>query len=410
MAPTASERLRRSLVTDLRMRGLIRSDRVATAFLEVARERFVPAALAAGGLEAVYHDEAIVTKRDTRGLPLSSSSQPAIMAQMLELLDPRPGDRVLEIGAGTGYNAALLAHLVGPRGHVTSVDIDPDLARKARRSIRLAGSRVSIAVGDGRHGHPDAAPYDRIMVTACADELPRAWLDQLAPGGRLELPLRVDPEGAAIQLIPVLERRGPTLHSVGLTWGWFMPLHSGDGGRRPPPTALSASHMVQGRHTSLAALSGPGIERLSARAARALLAALLANSQPARQQGMTELGGTRPPLLLLYLLLSIPDSRRVSLTSKDRQGIGIIHPPSESLAVVSMRRPWNDSSPPRPVRARWRLDAYGNDRAADELERLLLAWQELQQAGRTELHITAGGRTDALQLRFAWGRPAPSGP
>jgi hypothetical protein len=315
---------------------------------------------------------------------------------------------VLEIGAGTGYNAALLAHIVGQRGRVTSVDIDPEVARKARRSIRQAGSRVSIAVGDGRRGHPGSAPYDRIIVTACADELPRAWLEQLVPGGRLELPLRLDPEGAAIQLIPVLERRDPSLQSVGMTWGWFMPLHSGGGGLRPPPTALSASHMAKGRHTPLAALSGAGIDRLSTRAARALLAAVLAGSRPARRQGMTELGGTRPPLLLLYLLLSIPDSRRISLTSKERQGVGIVHPRSQSLAVVSMRRPWKDSSPPRPVRARWRLDAYGNDRAANELEQLLSAWRELQQAGRTELHITAGGRTDALQLRFTWGPPGRS--
>ena len=78
-------------------------------------------------------------KRDSRGMPLSSSSQPSLMAEMLELLALRPGDRVLEIGTGTGYNAALLRHLVGPKGHVTSVDVDAALVRAARRSLRDAG-------------------------------------------------------------------------------------------------------------------------------------------------------------------------------------------------------------------------------------------------------------------------------
>jgi len=402
MARTVSERLRRSLVADLRTAGAIASELVEGAFLAVPRERFVPEALAEGGLQAVYRDDAIVTRRDARGFALSSSSQPTIMARMLELLAPHPGHHVLEIGAGTGYNAGLMAHIVGSRGRVTSIDIDPEIARKARRCLREAGYPASIAIGDGRRGHPEGAPYDRIIATACADEIPRAWLDQLADGGRLALPLRLDPDGAAIQLIPVLKRHGNRLLSVGLTWGGFMPLHGGDGGWRPPPATLSAIRLAKGRHTSLVSISGAGLKRLSARAARELLASLLADSIPPRRQGMTGLGGPRPPLLLLYLLLNIPASERVSLNNGRRLGVGIIRPRDQGLAVVSVRSPWRRGADERKVSARWRLDAYGESSAAIELDQLLTEWRELERAGQTQLRITAQGRARALRLKFDW--------
>jgi protein-L-isoaspartate(D-aspartate) O-methyltransferase len=267
---TSSERLRSRLVKDLRGKGVIASDAVQAAFLAVPRERFIPEAATEHGLEAIYRDQAIVTKRDPRGIPLSSSSQPALMAKMLELLAPRPGDRVLEIGTGTGYNAALLAEMVGSRGRVTSVDVDAGLARRARPALREAGYRVSVKVADGRAGHPSGAPYDRIIVTACADEIPNAWREQLADGARIELPLRLDPDGAAIQVIPVLQREGDRLRSTALTWGGFMPLHSGDGGWRPLPATLAANRSVKGRHTSLVSLSGAGLDQLPTHAAREL--------------------------------------------------------------------------------------------------------------------------------------------
>ncbi len=397
-----SELLRRRLVGELRARGVIRSELVETAFLTVPRERFLAGVASERGLEAVYRDDAIVTKRDGRGMPLSSSSQPALMAEMLELLALRPGERVLEVGSGTGYNAALLAHIVGSKGTVTSVDIDAEVARRARQALRKAGCRASIVEGDGRRGHPGAAPYDRIIVTACADEIPTAWFDQLAEGGRLELPLRLDPDGAAIQMIPVLERRGNRLRSVALTWGGFMPLHGGDGGWRPAPAALSASRSVNGKHHSLLSISGAGLEQLKADVARELLAAVLAKRSRARSQGVTEMSGARPPLLLIYLLLRIPAARRVSVSHEGRLGVGMID--RKSLAVVSLRSPWRSDAGGRGARARWRLDAYGNDSAAIRLERLLAEWRALQRTGQTTLQVTAHRRAGAVPLRFAWSR------
>src|SRR4051812_11972496 len=186
-ARTRSEELRGELVETLEGAGWIRSAAVRDALLETPRELFLPEHAERDGLEAVYRDEAIVTKRSRHGMPLSSSSQPAIMALMLEQLELAEGMRILEIGAGTGYNAALLARLVGPAGSVTTVDVDPELARGARRALRAAGRKARVVVGDGRHGFADRAPYDRIVVTASAEAIPRPWLDQLAGYGALQV-------------------------------------------------------------------------------------------------------------------------------------------------------------------------------------------------------------------------------
>ncbi len=107
MPDPSSAALRRGLVDHLRTRGHLRDDRVAAAFAAVPRELFLAEHAERHGLADVYRDDAIVTQRDPAGTPTSSSSQPAIMAEMLEMLDLRAGQRVLEIGAGTGYNAAL---------------------------------------------------------------------------------------------------------------------------------------------------------------------------------------------------------------------------------------------------------------------------------------------------------------
>lgn len=154
----------------------------------VPRHLFVPDVT----IERAYSPGAVVTHRDAEGVALSSASAPGTVAVMLDQLDVQPGHRVLEIGAGTGYNAALLAHLVGPAGKVTTVDIDREVVRGARECLAAAGYRgVSVFCGDGEFGYADHAPYDRIVVTAGAWDLPPAWVDQLAPSGRLVVPLRM---------------------------------------------------------------------------------------------------------------------------------------------------------------------------------------------------------------------------
>ncbi len=153
----------------------------------VPRHLFVPAA----PVQEAYDDQAVITKSDADGAALSCASVPSIVAMMLDQLDIHPGDRILEIGAGTGYNAALLADLTGPSGHVTTVDIDEEVTAQARQALNATGYRhVHVATADGALGDAGHAPYDRIIVTVGAWDIPPAWWAQLEPGGRLVVPLR----------------------------------------------------------------------------------------------------------------------------------------------------------------------------------------------------------------------------
>jgi protein-L-isoaspartate(D-aspartate) O-methyltransferase len=178
--------LRERLATRVVAANRIGSERVAAALHAVPRHLFLPDLRP----ELAYHDDAIVTKRDASGQPVSSSSQPAIMAIMLDQLDLAPGQRVLEIGAGTGYNAALISHIVAPSGQVTSVDIDGELAEAAREHLASAGySDVTVACADGAEGYPEHAPYDRVIATVGVSDLARAWFDQAGPDARIVVPL-----------------------------------------------------------------------------------------------------------------------------------------------------------------------------------------------------------------------------
>jgi protein-L-isoaspartate(D-aspartate) O-methyltransferase len=214
-APAGHADLRERLVATLERAGSIRTERVAAAFRAVPRHVFLPDVAP----KAAYRDEAHVTRRGADGRPTSSSSQPAIMAVMLEQLGVEPGHAVLEIGAGTGYNAALLAELAGPDGSVVTVDLDADLVAGARARLAALGvANVTVAHGDGGFGWPPGAPYDRIVLTVGAADLAPAWIDQLAAAGRLVLPLSL--RGAQRSI--AFERAGQDLVSVSCRACGFM--------------------------------------------------------------------------------------------------------------------------------------------------------------------------------------------
>ncbi|KAB2344839.1 methyltransferase, FxLD system [Actinomadura rudentiformis] len=183
-----SPALRAAMVGELRELGAITSAPVAEAVSKVPRHLFVPGQ----PLEAAYAiDQALVIKRDEAGTALSSLSSAHIQSVMLEQADVQPGMQVLEIGSG-GYNAALLAELVGEEGAVVSLDIDPEITERARACLDTAGyEQVKVAVGDAEHGLPDEDAFDRIIVTAGAWDIPPAWRTQLTPRGRLIVPLRL---------------------------------------------------------------------------------------------------------------------------------------------------------------------------------------------------------------------------
>jgi protein-L-isoaspartate(D-aspartate) O-methyltransferase len=213
-----ARRRNRELVAHLQEIGVLTDPAVTAAFHAVLRHQFLPGRR----LSYVYEDTAIPTKTDDKGIALSSSSQPAIMALMLQQLELEPGHRVLEIGAGTGYNAALMSHLVGPLGAVHSLDIDEELCLQARANLEGAGVRgVDVVHADGAEGRAEAAPFDRIMVTASVSDLALPWLHQLRDGGKLVAPLAL---AGPSHLCVAFTRRGGALASESLSCCGFLPL------------------------------------------------------------------------------------------------------------------------------------------------------------------------------------------
>jgi protein-L-isoaspartate(D-aspartate) O-methyltransferase len=184
----AAAKLRDEMVGELIDDGVITSEAVESAMREVPRHLFTPDA----SLDEAYRPyDSVVTVRDAEGRALSSVSAPQLQAFMLEQAGIEPGMRVLEVGSG-GYNAALLAELAGPGGEVTSMDIDPQVTSRARRLLTLAGyPRVAVVLRDAEDGVPSRAPFDRILITAGAWDVPSAWIAQLAEDGQLLVPLRI---------------------------------------------------------------------------------------------------------------------------------------------------------------------------------------------------------------------------
>lgn len=188
-----------------------------------------------GWLDAVYSDQVLVTQYGVVGktddgreirAATSSASMPHAVMSMLERLEVHDGHRVLEIGTGTGYNAALLCQRLGA-DRVVSVDIDPTLVDVARERLARAGHRPTLAATDGAGGFPPAAPFDRILATCSVNDIPAPWIDQLAPAGKIVTPL----QGGSAGALAVLTKTGEheAVGRIDAYQVYFMPLRRAAG-------------------------------------------------------------------------------------------------------------------------------------------------------------------------------------
>ena len=369
---------------------MIRSAALRAAFLAVPRELFVPETASKSGLEAVYRDEAIPTKLADNGAPISSSSQPAIMAEMLDRLALEQGMRVLEIGAGTGYNAALLSQLVGATGRVDTIDIDADTARRARRALRAGGYRVRVVVGDGREAVAGLARYDRIIVTASSDTVPYAWFEQLVDGGIVEVPLRLR-EAAGAHVIASLQKNGRGFRSVSIVCGGFMPLRDSGEPRLPwSMRSLTVTDLTGDAPQPVRQLSGAALVRLSPAAKRRLLAVSLKDPRR-RSLGMR----ANAEALVLYLSTALPVSGAVTVLPE--WGVGLISRDGRSLAYVSGRA----SNNRRTISS---LAAQGTAAAERQLAAAIRTWDDLGRPGPEQLIIEVAYDGTLPRLRSRWSQ------
>lgn len=178
-----------SLVELLRERGLLHNPKIAAAFEQVQRHRFLPDV----ALEKVYTDTSVTVRVDATGESVCSATQPSMLAFMLNQLELQPGHNVLEIGTGTGYTVALMRHILGDSGTITTLEIDPDISQLAEENLTQAGvHQYNLVTVDGAEGYAPRAAYDRIIATAGIWDIPKAWLRQLKPDGRIVAPVWLD--------------------------------------------------------------------------------------------------------------------------------------------------------------------------------------------------------------------------
>jgi protein-L-isoaspartate(D-aspartate) O-methyltransferase len=218
-------------------------------------------------LELVYSDEALLTRLDDQGRATSSTSQPSLVVVMLELLDLAPGMKVLEIGAGTGYNAALMAELVGDPALVTTIDIQPEVVAQTSRLLERAGyGGIQVLEGDGALGHNEGAPYERVVATVGCPDISWAWAEQLTDEGLMLIPFQHGGPGAA----PLVELRRENGHLAGRfpAYAGFMPLQGSMAGPNLWPSELPSPGDEPQTFPLFPALEASGMDWVSYRAGR----------------------------------------------------------------------------------------------------------------------------------------------
>jgi len=399
-----ADALRAAMVDEMRKRGDIRTDEMAAAFHAVPRHVFAPGE----PLEAAYRsDDVVITKRDEHGIAISSVSAPPIQAIMLDQAELRRGMRILEIGSG-GYNAALIAELVGAEGEVITVDIDPDVVDRARVCLAEAGYPwVNVMLADAEGGVPDHAPYDRIIVTAGAWDIPPAWSDQLADGGLFVVPLRL----RGLTRSVAFERDDERLVSRGYRLCGFVPMQ-GAGANRERLILLHGEEVglrVDGEHQVDAdrlreALAEPRVERWSG----------------------VEVGGFEPFDELDLWLATVVDEFGLLAAKKTAIDSGLVAASTRMGAktvVAGGTFAYRASRPTSTARTTFEFGVYAHgpdaESLADEYVDLIRTWDrdhrrgreariEVYPAGTPDADIPEGRVIDKKHTRVVISWPPPS--
>ncbi|MFD0352063.1 methyltransferase, FxLD system [Kitasatospora aburaviensis] len=377
-----------------------------------------PSLRAGGGLaDAYHHDLALITRRDELSRATSSVSAVWLQADMLENARLRPGAAVLEVGSG-GYNAALIAHVVGPTGRVVTVDLDPFVVERTRRFTAETGIRNIVAVrGDGALGAPAAAVprggFDAIIVTYNAWDIAPAWREQLAEGGHLVVPLEVHGYTRAI----TLKRRGEELVARGWTYCGFI-RDAGALGRTTPEAMLADGEL------RLRFEDGPGGDTAG-------LDGALRGARHEVLTGVTVARGESFETLQLYLATVLHQQGFCRL-AKDRKvdtGIADIPPGADAAALLGKASlAYLTYTPTAPGTApdgtvEFAVHSYGQagSALAERLAGAVRVWDDQARAhGYPELTIHPAGTPDTALpdghridkpgscLAFHWHPPAPA--
>ncbi|MCD6434106.1 MAG: protein-L-isoaspartate(D-aspartate) O-methyltransferase [Candidatus Diapherotrites archaeon] len=202
---------RKRLVEQLKAKGIIRSAEIEKAFLSVRRELFFPENIR----EYAYIDSAFPLIKG------ATISQPTTIAIMLEMLDPKPKQKILEIGAGSGYVLALLSKIVGKNGKVFGVEIIPELVDIAKENLKKEKiTNVEVVYGNGREGLAEKAPFDRILISAACSDVPKRLFEQLKENGKL-----VAPVGIGTQALELWQKKDGKINLTERRYGFvFVPL------------------------------------------------------------------------------------------------------------------------------------------------------------------------------------------
>ncbi|MEU3133184.1 methyltransferase, FxLD system [Streptomyces sp. NPDC006854] len=375
------QQLRDALAEKLIEIGEARSSRVVAAFRTVRRHLATPEA----DMASTYNAEvATITKTDEHGVDISSVSAPRVQAMQMEQGDIAPGMSVLEIGSG-GPNAALLAEVVGEDGRVVTVDIDPEVTSRATAFLKETGYRnVTVLTADAEHGAPDHAPFDRIIVTVQAADIPPAWIAQLKDGGRLVVPLRMRGLTRTVAFV----RDGDHLVSDGFELCGFVPMQ-GVGENR---VRLAVLHAEEGAEVGLRVDGHPEPDT-------AALTKALAMARNEQWSGVT-LGGSESNEHLDMWLTTALDNLPLLAAKPGARSRGLVASASP-LGIPTLVD--GDSFAYRTVRAtdqedRYELGAIGHGPRGQQLaERLveeIRTWDRDHRGDRAHIEVYPAGTPD----------------